>query len=67
MHRRSVGDLTLYFRMLDRLLLTETMPEELAGKVQRVHCNDCGGKSSVPYHFVYHKCRACSSYNTRLV
>lgn len=64
---KSVGDLTLYFRMLDRLLLTEKMPAELRGRTQRIHCNDCAAQSCVPYHFVYHKCNACSSYNTRVL
>jgi zinc finger protein-like protein len=52
--------------MLDRLLLNETMPEELAAKTQAIHCNDCGGNATVAYHFVYHKCPSCSSYNTRV-
>ena len=54
-------------QMLDRLLLNERMPEELAAKTQMVSCNDCGARSTVPYHFVYHKCLSCSSYNTRVL
>ena len=64
---KSVGDLTLYFQMLDRLLLNESMPPELAAKQQRIHCNDCSTDSTVRYHFVYHKCPACASYNTRVL
>lgn len=63
---KSVGDLTLYFQMLDRLLLNEQLPPELAAKEQRIHCNDCSRGAAVPYHFVYHKCPGCGSYNTRV-
>ena len=64
---KTAGDLTLYFRMLDRLLGNETMPEQLAKLTQNIQCNDCSSKSTVKYHFVYHKCPKCSSYNTRLL
>lgn len=64
---RSVGDLSLYFRMLDSLLAAETLPPELASLTQKVHCNDCGANREAPFHFVYHKCPACASYNTRVL
>lgn len=35
--------------------------------MQAVMCNDCGKHSKAPFHFVYHKCAHCASYNTRLV
>ena len=34
---------------------------------QRVACNDCGEESVAPFHFVYHACAACRSYNTRVL
>jgi zinc finger-like protein len=34
---------------------------------QRVACNDCGEESLAPFHFVYHACTACRSYNTRVM
>ena len=64
---KSVGDLTLYFQMLDRLLLSETMPAELRDRTQEIQCNDCSAHSVVKYHFVYHKCLSCGSYNTRVL
>ena len=33
--------------------------------VSWVLCNDCEQKSFAKYHFLYHKCAHCSSYNTR--
>jgi zinc finger-like protein len=34
---------------------------------QRVACNDCGEETLAPFHFVYHACAACHSYNTRVL
>jgi zinc finger-like protein len=34
---------------------------------QRVACNDCGEETVAPFHFVYHACVACRSYNTRVL
>jgi len=35
--------------------------------LQAVLCNDCGRKGETNFHFVYHKCPHCPSYNTRLM
>lgn len=35
--------------------------------LQEVLCNDCGKKGQAEFHFVYHKCPHCASYNTKLV
>ena len=35
--------------------------------LQEVLCNDCEKRSQAPFHFVYHCCEHCQSYNTRLV
>lgn len=35
--------------------------------LQGVLCNDCGKRGQADFHFVYHKCPHCNSYNTRLV
>ncbi|WIA20871.1 hypothetical protein OEZ85_005220 [Tetradesmus obliquus] len=66
---KSIGDMSVYFQMLDSLLASErrSLPAELASKSQTVLCQDCGRVGDVAYHFVYHKCPACSSYNTRVM
>jgi zinc finger-like protein len=58
-----------YFGMLDALLARDegTLPAELAARTQAVACDDCGGTGDAPFHFVYHKCGGCGSYNTRLL
>ena len=73
--RKSLGDFSAYFRMLDAILAEERerngddAGEKASGlkTTQRVACNDCGEESVAPFHFVYHACAACRSYNTRVL
>lgn len=32
---------------------------------KQIHCNDCGKKSSTPFHFYGLECRECGSFNTQ--
>lgn len=34
---------------------------------QDILCNDCGRKGSARFHWLYHKCGSCGSYNTRVI
>ncbi|GAX84312.1 hypothetical protein CEUSTIGMA_g11734.t1 [Chlamydomonas eustigma] len=63
---KSIGDMTVYFQMLDSLLASERLPAEYAGRTQMILCNDCGKSGFAPFHFVYHSCPHCRSYNTRV-
>ena len=68
--RKSLGDFSMYFRMLDAILADESddsVPEALRGKTQKVSCNDCAKDSDAKFHFVYHACAHCRSYNTRVL
>lgn len=62
-----MGDMRVYFQMLDALVASEQLPQEYAGRTQKVLCNDCSRQSVVQYHFVYHACTHCNSYNTRVL
>ena len=87
--RKSLGDFTVYFRMLDAILAdeqkemsktnaakkevadSEEEEEEEEGerrrrrkRKQRVKCNDCLEMTMADFHFVYHACGKCRSYNT---
>ncbi|KAK4805084.1 hypothetical protein SAY86_004901 [Trapa natans] len=64
---KSLGDMQVYFQMLDTLLAEEKMPEEYLGQIQVILCNDCEKRGSAPFHWLYHKCPYCRSYNTRLL
>lgn len=68
--RKSLGDFSVYFRMIDAILDDEnehSMPSSIEGKKQKVHCNDCGKDSEATFHFVYHACASCRSYNTTVL
>ncbi|GBG24918.1 Zinc finger protein BRUTUS [Hondaea fermentalgiana] len=64
---KSLGDMSAYFRRIDQLLKDEKMPAEYAGLRSRIFCSDCETRSIAPYHFVYHKCNDCGSYNTKVL
>eukprot|EP00236_Picocystis_salinarum_P002327 CAMPEP_0183828660 /NCGR_PEP_ID=MMETSP0807_2-20130328/2906_1 /TAXON_ID=88271 /ORGANISM="Picocystis salinarum, Strain CCMP1897" /LENGTH=1161 /DNA_ID=CAMNT_0026073861 /DNA_START=30 /DNA_END=3515 /DNA_ORIENTATION=+ len=67
---KSMGDMSVYFKMLDAILAAERhyIPLQYKDKKQSILCNDCGTRGEVPFHFVYHKCvnSTCGSYNTRM-
>ncbi|CAL1368023.1 unnamed protein product [Linum trigynum] len=64
---KSLGDMKVYFKMLDALLAEERMPEEYASRTQAILCNDCEKKGAARFHWLHHKCPNCGSYNTRLL
>ncbi|XP_042505020.1 zinc finger protein BRUTUS-like [Macadamia integrifolia] len=64
---KSLGDMAVYFGMLDALLAAEELPEEYKDRCQDVLCNDCGKKGMSRFHWLYHKCGFCGSYNTRVI
>jgi zinc finger-like protein len=66
---KSIGDMSMYFTMLDSLLASERhrLPAEYADKKQSVLCQDCGKVGRAAYHWVYHACPHCKSYNTRIL
>ncbi|KAI5382898.1 zinc finger protein BRUTUS [Lathyrus oleraceus] len=64
---KSLGDMAVYFGMLDALLAAEELPEEYRDRYQDILCNDCDRKGTSRFHWLYHKCGSCGSYNTRLI
>ncbi|XP_006654746.2 zinc finger protein BRUTUS-like isoform X1 [Oryza brachyantha] len=64
---KSLGDMTVYFGMLDGLLAAEQLPEEYRDRCQDILCNDCERKGRSRFHWLYHKCGFCGSYNTRVI
>lgn len=64
---KSLGDMAVYFGMLDALLASEQLPEEYRDRCQEILCNDCDKKGTAPFHWLYHKCGFCGSYNTRVI
>eukprot|EP00968_Pinguiococcus_pyrenoidosus_P005032 scaffold327_cov257-Pinguiococcus_pyrenoidosus.AAC.9 len=64
---KSVDDMSEYFAQLDSYVSNLPMPAEYLNFRSQILCQDCGVKSWVRYHFAYHKCPTCSSFNTRLL
>ncbi|KAL6614709.1 hypothetical protein ACP70R_036979 [Stipagrostis hirtigluma subsp. patula] len=64
---KSLGDMAVYFGMLDALLAAEELPEEYRDRCQDILCNDCERKGRSQFHWLYHKCGFCGSYNTRVI
>ncbi|KAG0483121.1 hypothetical protein HPP92_011205 [Vanilla planifolia] len=64
---KSLGNMAVYFGMLDALLAAEELPEEYKDKCQDILCNDCDRKGTSRFHWLYHKCSFCGSYNSRVI
>ncbi|KAI9030405.1 RING finger and CHY zinc finger domain-containing protein [Hyaloraphidium curvatum] len=64
---KSLTNMTEFFRRIDSMLAQHKMPTEYETWVSWVLCNDCEQKSYAKYHFLYHKCASCASYNTRVL
>ncbi|XP_042017262.1 zinc finger protein BRUTUS-like At1g18910 isoform X2 [Salvia splendens] len=63
---KSLGDMQVYFRMLDALLSEHQIPED-SGRTQLILCNDCEQRGTTSFHWLHHKCSYCGSYNTRII
>jgi zinc finger-like protein len=64
---KALCDLTEYNALLDDYIAQNPMPEEYAFLFSLVACADCEKRSVIPFHFVYHKCGCCGSYNTKVI
>lgn len=54
-------------QQIDQYLSQNQMPEEYANHVAEILCNDCLIKSMTKFHFMYHKCPVCATFNTRVL
>eukprot|EP00736_Rhodelphis_marinus_P013250 Rmarinus@m.13222 len=64
---KSLADMSSYFARLDAEVQNQSMPEEYRNVRSNIFCSDCEERSTVPFHFMYHKCPHCGSYNTKLI
>lgn len=61
---KSLANMETQFRNLDMAIVSQPMPSEFLDTKAIVLCNDCSGRSTVPYHWLGLKCGICQSYNT---
>lgn len=68
-HKSILSDLSSWIRRMDTLTTISTMPPEYRVAKATICCNDCEQRSTVPYHFIGHKCQneSCGSYNTNVL
>ncbi|EAW07940.1 RING finger and CHY zinc finger domain-containing protein [Aspergillus clavatus NRRL 1] len=64
---KTIANMESTFRNLDRTIQSQPMPAEFKDTHALIHCNDCGAKSVVKYHWLGLKCDMCESYNTAQV
>lgn len=62
---KSVGDLSDYWEIIDEHLMGEILPEPYRNWETEIQCIDCEKKSTVKFHYQYHKCPECKGYNTQ--
>jgi hypothetical protein len=62
--KRSAVNMETQWRKLEEEIRHQPMPQEWAGVRVEVRCNDCAGKTIVPYHWLGCKCGRCDSFNT---
>jgi RING finger/CHY zinc finger protein 1 len=66
--RKSLFDMTAQWYAIDRIMLRHRMPTEFSHYKVDLTCNDCSHHShGMRYHFQFHKCLYCPSYNTSIL
>jgi hypothetical protein len=64
---KSIGNMSETFEMLNLIVQQNRMPPEFDATKANILCNDCQAKTTVPYHFIAHRCSECDSFNTRIL
>lgn len=62
--KKTVVNVETQFRILDQEIRQLPLPQPYNLWRCIISCNDCKGKSNVPYHVLGLKCKYCRSYNT---
>ncbi|KAI9468704.1 zinc-ribbon-domain-containing protein [Coemansia mojavensis] len=63
----SLCNMDALFGAIERYLQVSSMPHKYQNRTSRIFCNDCRQRSAAKFHFMYHKCGQCSSFNTVVV
>lgn len=67
MCKKTIVNVETQFRILDLEIVQSPLPLPYNFWRCIVSCNDCNGKSNVPYHVLGLKCKYCKSYNTNQI
>ncbi len=63
---KSLCDMSSNISRVDEFMENSQMPEEFQHMKSNIICCDCEEHCTVPFHFSYHKCINCGSYNTKV-
>lgn len=64
---KSLSNMSHFFNRIDEFMTDQQMPEEYSKVKSEIFCNDCEKKGITKFHFVYHRCPTCKSYNTKML
>ena len=62
--KKSVLDPSSYENKFDKIIKNNKVEKVYDNWISNIYCNDCNLKSDVKYHYKFHKCINCKSYNT---
>lgn len=65
--KKSMVNMDAQWNIINQYVENSVMPEEYQDKIVTVFCNDCRKKSQTKFHFAYHKCQECNSWNTDVI
>lgn len=65
--KKSTTDMTSYWEQISQYVENSEMPPEYRDVKAEVYCNDCEEKTITKFHFAYHKCQKCPSWNTSVI
>jgi len=65
--KKSLIDMTNNWNRIEAYMSSTQMPEQYRDQTSNILCNDCEKKNTVPFHFMYHKCLDCNSWNTTVL
>ena len=65
--KKSVTNMNHLWSKINDYMSNCEMPEEFKDKTSNIFCNDCQTKSTTKYHFEYHHCSNCESWNTTVL
>ena len=55
-----------YWLQIENHVNSQVMPDEYKNWKSDIICCDCNKKSVTKFHFEYHKCQHCNSWNTKV-
>ena len=61
----SIADFSDIWDRLAELLVDEQLPEPYDKWESEISCLDCQHQAIVSFHYQYHRCPSCKSYNTQ--